>query len=119
MPLPFDAKEFAADWIAAWNSHDVERILAHYTETVVLTSPKVARVLEDPAGQVAGIDALRNYFGKALALFPNLKFTLIEVMQGLSSVVLYYENQSGTHTGEFMEFNSEGKVTRVVANYSV
>ena len=40
-------------------------------------------------------------------------------MQGLSSVVLCYENQSGTHSGEFMEFNAEGKVTRVVANYSV
>ena len=23
---------FAAEWIAAWNSHDLERILAHYTD---------------------------------------------------------------------------------------
>ncbi len=119
MPLPVDAKVFASDWIAAWNSHDLDRILSHYAENVVLTSPVAARVLGDPAGQVTGIEALRNYFAKGLALFPNLKFTLIEVMQGLSSVVLYYENQSGTHSGEFMEFNAEGKVTRVVANYSV
>jgi len=119
MPLPVDAKEFAADWIAAWNAHDLDRILSHYAQNVVLTSPVAARVLEDPAGVVTGGDALRSYFAKGLALFPSLKFTLIDVMQGLSSLVLYYENQSGTHSGEFMEFNAEGKVTRVVANYSV
>ncbi|MGB0063827.1 MAG: nuclear transport factor 2 family protein [Terracidiphilus sp.] len=117
--MPLDAKEFAAHWIAAWNSHDLDRILTHYAQNVILTSPVAARVLGDPAGVVNGIDALRSYFAKGLALFPSLKFTLIEVMQGLSSVVLYYENQSGTHTGEFMEFNAEGKVTRVVANYGV
>lgn len=119
MPLSFDAKTFAADWIAAWNSHDLDRILSHYAENVVFTSPVAARVLGDPAGVVTGIDVLRDYFAKGLALFPDLKFTLIEVMQGISSVVLYYKNQSGTHSGEFMEFNAEGKVTRGVANYSV
>jgi hypothetical protein len=119
MPLPVDAKVFAADWIAAWNSHDLDRILSHYAETVILTSPVAAGVIGDPAGVVSGIGALRNYFAKGLVLFPNLRFTLIDVMQGLSSVVLYYENQVGTRTGEFMEFDAQGKVTRVVANYGV
>jgi hypothetical protein len=40
-------------------------------------------------------------------------------MQGLSSVVVYYKNQRETRTGEFMEFDDEGKVVRVVANYSI
>ena len=62
---------------------------------------------------------MRNYFQRSLELFPELQFKLIEVMQGLSSVVLYYENQRGTRTGEFMEFDANGKVIRVVANYSV
>jgi len=38
---------------------------------------------------------------------------------GLSSVVLYYINQKGTRTGEYMEFDSKGKVLWVVANYSL
>jgi hypothetical protein len=38
-------------------------------------------------------------------------------MSGLSSVVLYYTNQAGTKSGEFMEIDANGKVTRVVANY--
>jgi hypothetical protein len=39
-------------------------------------------------------------------------------MWGLNSVVLYYANQRGSKTGEFMELDSTGKVCRVVANYS-
>jgi hypothetical protein len=31
--------------------------------------------------------------------------------------VLYYKNQVGTTTAEFMEFSEFGKVIRVVANY--
>ena len=33
---------FAAEWIAAWNAHDLDRILAHYAEGIVF----VKRVLE-------------------------------------------------------------------------
>lgn len=114
-----DAKEFAQDWISAWNSHDLDRILSHYASNVVLTSPVAANVTGEASGTVNGKAALRDYFRKGLELFPNLQFALLDVMQGLSSVVLYYENQKGTRTGEFMEFDADGKVVRVVANYSV
>lgn len=114
-----DAKEFAKEWIDAWNAHDLERILAHYSSDVVLVSPVAAKVTGEASGMVRGKEALRSYFQKGLELFPNLRFTLVDVMQGLSSVVLYYENQRGTRTGEFMEFGADGAVVRVVANYSV
>jgi hypothetical protein len=39
-------------------------------------------------------------------------------MHGVSSVVLCYVNQKGTKTAEFMDFGADGKVARVVANYS-
>jgi hypothetical protein len=114
-----DAKEFAQQWVAAWNAHDLDSIIAHYASNVVLTSPVVTKVIGEASGTVNGNAALRNYFEKGLELFPNLQFTLLEVMQGLSSIVLYYENQRGTRTGEFMEFDADGKVVRVVANYSL
>jgi len=114
-----DANRFAEEWIAAWNSHDLEAILRHYEAGIVLTSPVAARVFNDPAGTVAGKDKLREYFTRGLALFPNLNFELFDVMYGLSSIVLCYKNQSGTMTAEFMEFGESGKVVRVVANYSI
>jgi ketosteroid isomerase-like protein len=112
------AREFASEWIEAWNSHDLNRIMSHYSEDVVLTSPIAARLLNVADGTVRGKQALRAYFQKGLEAFPQLKFELIEVMWGLASVVLHYRNQKGTKSGEFMEFGPQGKVARVVANYS-
>jgi predicted ester cyclase len=111
--------EFAKHWVAAWNSHDLDGVISHYASNVVLTSPVVTKVIGEASGTVSGKAALRDYFQKGLELFPNLQFTLLEVMRGLSSIVLYYENQRGTRTGEFMEFDADGKVLRVVANYSI
>ena len=119
MRPPVDAREFARDWIESWNAHDLERILAHYAPAVELISPVAARVTGDPSGVVQGKEQLRAYFQKGLELFPELRFKLLEVLQGMSSVVLYYENQRGTRTGEFMEFDADGQVIRVVANYSL
>lgn len=62
--------------------------------------------------------ALRDYFNRALVAYPNLRFELLDVMWGLFSVVLYYSNQNGTTTGEFMELDAALKVIQVVANYS-
>jgi hypothetical protein len=109
---------FAHHWIAAWNSHDLDRILGHYAPNVTLTSPAAAKLLNDPSGSVSGLPALRDYFRLGLGAFPNLHFELLEVLAGLSSIVLLFKNQRGTHTAEFMEFDSAGKIIRVVANYS-
>ena len=113
-----DAKEFGREWVEAWNAHDLERIVAHYAEDVVLTSPVAAKLTGNASGVVRGRDALREYFAQGLALYPELRFRLLEVLEGMSSVVLYYENQRGTRTAEFMEFDAAGRVVRVVANYS-
>jgi ketosteroid isomerase-like protein len=112
------ARELAIAWIRAWNNHDLDEILEHYEDDVILTSPVAARILGDPAGTVRGKTALRAYFARGLEVYPDLKFELIEVMFGLHSVVLYYKNQKGTHSGEYMEIADSGKVSRVVANYS-
>lgn len=114
-----DAKEFAREWVATWNAHDLDAILSHYGENVVLTSPIAAKLLNDSSGTVRGKGALREYFRRGLEAYPNLRFELQDVMFGLSSVVLCYKNQKGTKTAEFMEFGEDGKVVRVVANYSV
>ncbi len=111
------ARNFAKHWIQAWNSHDLDAIMSHYSENVVLVSPVAAKLLGDPAGTVKGKAALRAYFQKGLEFYPQLKFDLIDVMWGLSSLVLYYTNQNGAKSGEYMEVGQDGKITRVVANY--
>ena len=112
------ARALASHWIHAWNSHDLDEIMSHYGDDVVLVSPVVAEILGDPSGALNGKKALRAYFKKGLDVYPNLRFELIDVMWGVSSVILYYTNQRGAKTGEFMEIDSQGKVVRVVANYN-
>lgn len=113
-----EAQEFANHWVQAWNSHDLDRIMSHYAADVILASPVVANILNNPSGTLKGKEALRAYFARGLEAYPNLKFELVDVMWGLSSVVLYYVNQKGTKTGEFMEIDADAKVVRVVAHYN-
>jgi ketosteroid isomerase-like protein len=113
-----DARNLALHWIHAWNAHDLDEIMSHYAEDVLLVSPVAAAILNDPSGTVKGKDALRAYFKRGLDVYPNLKFDLIDVMRGVCSVILYYTNQKGTKTGEFMEIDSNGTIVRVVANYN-
>jgi predicted ester cyclase len=105
-------------WVAAWNAHDLDLIMAHYEDVVELTSPVAARLLGSPDGKVVGKPNLRAYFQRGLEAYPELHFHLEDVLCGMNSVVLYYTNQKGTRTAEFMELSAHGKVTRVVANYN-
>jgi hypothetical protein len=118
MTTESEAKEFARQWVAAWNSHNLDAIMSHYDVDVVLISPVAAKIFDDPSGTVQGNDALRNYFKRGLDLYPTLRFELLDVMCGLSSIVVCYKNQKDTRTAEFMELGKNGKIIRVVANYS-
>jgi predicted ester cyclase len=113
-----EAWKLANEWVAAWNAHDLDLIMAHYEDEVELTSPVAARLLGKPDGKVVGKANLRAYFQRGLEAFPELQFRLEDVLWGLNSVVLYYANQKGTQTAEFMELSAAGKVARVVANYN-
>lgn len=112
-----EARDLASHWVEAWNTHDLELIMTHYEDGIELTSPVAAQLLGTLDGKVRGKANLRAYFRRGLEAYPDLRFQLEDVLCGVSSVVLYYRNQKGTHTAEFMELSAAGKVARVVANY--
>lgn len=112
-----EAWNLAIHWVAAWNDHDLDLIMSHYEDQIELISPVAAQLL-GTSGKVAGKSALREYFQHGLETYPELHFHLEDVLWGVNSIVLYYKNQTGTRTGEFMELSASGKVARVVANYS-
>jgi len=110
-----DHREFAAEWVSAWNSHDLDRVLSHYEEDVVLTSPRVRLFLGRDDGTIRGKAALRDYMDLALKKVPDLRFTLDRVFSGVNAVVLEFHTHHGRHTAEFMEFGRNGLVSRVSA----
>lgn len=81
------AQTFAKEWQAAWNSHDVDRILAHYADDVVFQSPYVAHRYQEPTGEVHGKDALRSYWASGLAQQPDLRFTVDDVRLSVDTLV--------------------------------
>ena len=111
------AREFAQDWVDAWNGHDLERILSHYDDEVLLTSPVALKLLNGD-GTVLSKAALRDYFLRGLQAFPNLRFDLIDVLWGTETIVIYYiNNVRGSKTAEVMLLNPAGKIRCVWANY--
>ncbi len=105
------AREFAADWIDAWNAHDLERILAHYTDDFEMRSPLIVERMGVASGVLRGKAAIREYWGKSLASTPQLHFELHDVLVGVDSIVLYYHSRTaGQMRAEALTFNAERKV---------
>ena len=111
-----EPKAFADDWVDSWNSHDLDRILAHYGSEIVFLSPIALQTVGN--GRVAGIAALRNYRSKGLAARPDLKFELLEVLAGHQCLTIRYRNHRGQSAAETFEFGSNGKVVRSFACYA-
>ena len=113
-----EARQFAGEWIAAWNNRDLDAILAHYAEDVEFVSPFAVRLLGDPTGTVRGKAALRAYFGRAFEAYPDLTFEMFQVLCGVDSLTLYYRSVKNLLAAEVMEFDASGRVRRVLAHYA-
>ena len=122
MPAAHDATDLAdlgRQWIAAWNSRDLERVLALYAEDSAMTSDKIQALGFDSSGTLGGKAKLRIYWGKALAMLPNLHFTLIELFVSPNSIVVFYGNERGAKICEYLRVDAEGKIVQGSANHLV
>jgi hypothetical protein len=109
---------FAQAWVAAWNSHDVDAVLAHFHDDVVFTSPVATRLVPESGGVVRGKAALRDFWSAALKTVPDLHFEVVGVYQGESIVVINYRNERGGLVNEVLEFDN-GLVRRGHGTYQV
>jgi len=98
------ALNFADEWVAGWNSHDLERILTHYADDVMFSSPHIIERLGKPSGEVHGKDELRAYFGSGLQSESDLHFTLEDVRFSVDTVVINYRNQRNHAVAEVLRF---------------
>jgi len=99
-----EAQAFVDEWVAAWNAHDLERILGHFAEDVTFTSPLAAQRIPPSGGVIRGKAALREYWGEGLRLIPDLRFDVEGVYLGVDALVINYRNQKGTLVNEVLVF---------------
>lgn len=108
--------EFAQHWLTAWNNHDVEAVLGHFSDDVVFRSPAAVQLLADSDGVIRGKAALRDYWTAALAKIPDLRFELLGVYGGVDAVVIHYRNQKGGLVNEVLLF-ADGLVREGYGTY--
>ncbi|NVN99913.1 MAG: nuclear transport factor 2 family protein [Geobacteraceae bacterium] len=112
------AEHFADDWINAWNSHDLERVLAHYADDFEMNSPYIVQIAGEPSGRLHGKEAVGSYWAKALGLIPDLRFELVTILVGVNSITLYYKGARGRLAAEVFHFGPDDKVVKVFAHYA-
>src|SRR5579885_1587110 len=113
MPAHRPASELAAlgrEWVEAWNSRDLERVLSFYSDEAEMTSVRIPEIHGEPSGTLHGKEALREYWGKGFPLIPNLHFTLIDTYVSPDSVVVFYQNERGNKICEYLRLDRAGKI---------
>ncbi|MCW1969450.1 MAG: nuclear transport factor 2 family protein [Anaerolineae bacterium] len=108
---------FADHWIEAWNAHDLDEILSHYTDDFEMSSPVIVGAMNEPSGKLKGKAMIRVYWAKALAKYPQLRFEKLHVLVGANSVTIIYTGVRGL-SAEVFHFNSQGKVYAAYAHYT-
>src|SRR6202453_1294782 len=111
------ALTFAQHWVDSWNSHDLDKILSHYTDDFEMTTPFIVSIMNEPSGALRGKDKIGAYWSTALKKYPELEFKLIDVLYGIDSVIIYYHSVLNKKAAEFFLFGPDGKVIRSIAHY--
>jgi hypothetical protein len=112
-----DAEKFAHEWIDAWNAHDLDRVVSHYSAEVVFTSPIAAVRVPESHGVIRGIAALEEYWAGAVDAMIDLHFDLEHVLETCDGVTMVYRNHRGQLMAETLLFCSDGLVTVGYAAY--
>ena|SRR5882672_10492916 len=112
------ALAFARDWIASWNAHDLPRILSHYTDDFVMSSPLIVERLGHSTGTLSGKDIVAEYWRPSLTLTPPLRFELLDVLVGVAELTIYYRSVGRRVVAETLCLNDAGKATRGIAQWS-
>lgn len=113
------AESFAHDWIDSWNSHDMERILSHYSENVEMSSPLIIQRTNCASGTLRGREAVRAYWLPSLVGDPPLRFELIDILVGINSITLYYRNVGQRVVAETLLFDEQRRVVKGMSQWSV
>lgn len=110
---------FAKEWIEAWNTQHLDRILSLYSDQVIFTSPKALARLPHTEGTVRGIEELRQYWAPVADLRPDLHFSLERVLETVNGCTILYHDENGLLVAETMLFDTLGKVCQGIVSHAI
>lgn len=109
----------AERYYAAWNAHDLDAILALYSDDIEFSSPYIAALGFTPDGVLYGKEMLRFYFEKALERAPQLTFSPESLFVGARGHTLIYRNHRGERAAEHHQIDAMGLIVRAEATYEI
>lgn len=83
-------ESIATRWFAAFNTHDLEQLLALYDDEAQHYSPKLKIRQPETKGLVQGKDALRSWWRDAFERLPELHYTVTSLTADTERVFMEY-----------------------------
>lgn len=101
MIMTDENRQFAIRLVESWNSHDLDRVAAHYSAD--------CRVLDVAIAQpMVGREAVWQMFAVYYHAFPDLQITLSDIIVDGDRVALFW-TAHGTHRGSILNIPASGR----------
>jgi hypothetical protein len=86
-------EQIALQWFAAFNEHNLEKLLALYDDNAKHYSPKLKIRQPETEGWIVGKDALRTWWQDAFERLPTLHYNLNKLTANNERVFMEYTRQ--------------------------
>ena len=106
------ATEIAEEWTAAWNSHDLDKVLALYVDDFEMRSPFIVQRGLSTNGVLKGKAAVRAYWKAGIATAPAVRLELIGALGGVDQVVIYYKSVGRRFVASVLELDDQRRIVR-------
>ena len=104
---PQELKEIANKWFAAFNEHNLEKLLSLYHDQAEHYSPKLKVRQPETRGLIKGKDAMRSWWKDSFERLPTLKYEVIRLTPHEDRVFMEYlrhvEDETTMLVGEMLE----------------
>jgi predicted SnoaL-like aldol condensation-catalyzing enzyme len=86
-------KQIANNWLDAFNSRNLEKLLLLYQDSAQHYSPKLKQHMPHTLGLIKGKDALRTWWQDAFDRLPSLHYKLLKLTADEEQVFIEYTRQ--------------------------
>lgn len=109
-------EQIAIDWLAAFNAHNLDALLALYDDDAIHFSPKLKLRQPESGGFVCGKAALRAWWADALQRLPSLQYEMVTLTANDKRVFMEYTRHVDGEPDMSVAEVLEVKQSRIVAS---
>ncbi len=91
--MPHANEHIAVKWFQAFNDHNLEALLALYSDDAVHYSPKLKLRKPETKGIVTGKTALREWWKDSFDRLPTLRYKTLSIIAHHNKVCMEYVRQ--------------------------